>query len=394
MDFDYIIQHLNCSLPTQFDYSNLNNSLDFLLRESYNALELNDRATSLSKIEDVLEKIWEYLHTGSWVDVSEGMRKLYSHASLFKTKLLLQSSYDEEVIKKAIKAIDMGLLMGNEFREELTKAATFLCNALQTNLNVLEPQAVINNKCPSNNDILHQIGKEIPIINIPSLETFFRDYFKPKLPVKITGGMLHWPALDKWNDLNYILRMAGSRTVPVEIGSSYADEDWSQTLITIEEFINNRVLHPKDKTTYLAQHQLFNQIPELKDDIRIPDYCHLSESDDSEPDINAWFGPKGTISPTHHDPKNNFLAQVVGTKDIILYDPKWTECLYPYEEKLLMNTAQVDPIKPDLSKYPKFSLAEAKHCTLHEGEMLFIPAGWWHRVESQTISFSVSFWWM
>lgn len=34
-----------------------------------------------------------------------------------------------------------------------------------------------------------------------------------------------------------------------------------------------------------------------------------------------------------------------------------------------MNTAQVDPIKPDLSKYPKFSLAEAKHCTLHEGLM-------------------------
>lgn len=48
----------------------------------------------------------------------------------------------------------------------------------------------------------------------------------------------------------------------------------------------------------------------MKDDIIVPDYCYLSDMDNIEPDINAWLGPKGTVSPTHHDPKNNFLAQV------------------------------------------------------------------------------------
>jgi len=142
----------------------------------------------------------------------------------------------------------------------------------------------------------------------------------------------------------------------------------------------------------LAQTQLFEQIPELKKDIDVPIYCYLGEN----LIINAWFGPKNTVSPAHTDPYHNLLTQVVGSKYIRLYDPKYSECLYSHGEggsqKMLTNTSQVDVEHPDLKKYPLFKSAKCQECILESGEMLFIPIKWWHYVKSLERSFSVSFW--
>lgn len=77
-------------------------------------------------------------------------------------------------------------------------------------------------------------------------------------------------------------------------------------------------------TAYLAQHQLFDQIPPLRRDVITPDYCALMLADEEDEAgaesvaINAWFGPGGTVSPLHNDPFHNLLAQVVGRKRVRL----------------------------------------------------------------------------
>lgn len=50
-----------------------------------------------------------------------------------------------------------------------------------------------------------------------SLEGFLREYYLLGLPVIISDSMSHWPARARWNNLEYLKRVAGGRTVPVEV---------------------------------------------------------------------------------------------------------------------------------------------------------------------------------
>ena len=50
-----------------------------------------------------------------------------------------------------------------------------------------------------------------------SLEMFLKDHYLAGNPVIISDCMAHWPAKAKWNNIDYLQRVAGDRTVPVEV---------------------------------------------------------------------------------------------------------------------------------------------------------------------------------
>jgi len=196
--------------------------------------------------------------------------------------------------------------------------------------------------------------------------------------------------MSKWRDLNYFMSKAGYRTVPIELGKKYDNDDWSQGMFRFGEFLKEFMSAKSSfgNSGYLAQHDLFDQIPLLRKDIAIPEYCAVGSG---EPVIKSWIGPMNTISTMHTDDKHNLLCQVMGEKLVILASPKDAQYLYPYEG-LLNNTSQVDPENLDFNEFPLAKDVKIFKLILKAGEMLYLPKLWFHYVRSLTPSISVSFW--
>ncbi|KAL7627597.1 hypothetical protein AAE478_001790 [Parahypoxylon ruwenzoriense] len=262
-------------------------------------------------------------------------------------------------------------------------------------------------------------------------------------PLIIRNSFQDWPALNTnpWRKPSYLLSrtFSGRRLVPIEIGRSYVDEGWGQKIVTFGEFLreyidpslavvqeksgNDTVLSSSRKRSiaYLAQHPLFTQLPALRDDILIPDYCYtapprhptdpgIDQPELEEPLLNAWFGPPGTITPLHNDPYHNILTQVVGRKYVRLYSPVNTEHMQARGKENgveMGNTSLMDvgvvegwdemgddeEIRPSKEHLAAFRELHFVDCILEPGDALYIPIGWWHYVRGLSVSFSVSFWW-
>lgn len=220
-------------------------------------------------------------------------------------------------------------------------------------------------------------------VHSPSLLNFKQAYLEPHggspLPVVLEGCLEHWTALDAWSTLDGLLDEAGPRLVPVETGGQYTNETAGQVLMTLEHYIENHV-RKGDASAYMAQHRLFDQIPALAERFSVPDYCALVGDGSGDIITMAWLGCVGVVSPCHHDPYHNLLAQISGRKRVLLFPPD--ACMYPRRD-FMTNTSDIDLTQPvDSTTFPDFEWSAACEVLLSPGDMLFIPRHWWHFVEA------------
>lgn len=430
----------------------------------------------LTRCNDLMEMAHEKFYAFPFKDVPVCWVELYREASLLKfsaisltgvwgladrtskeTPLLTEGQLDDMV-----QTMDMALIMTGPPRDGLKRVGVNNAMDLLQKLHIdsLETAGLKNDQPAAKRRKMDLVGNYslnhhafIPTTNAsvanpqinqmnsvrrtiePRLTDFSLHMLRPldpdtgPEPIIICGALKDWPALNDraWSDPEYLMAktIGGRRLVPIETGKSYVHEDFGQRIIKFKEFMDKYILTPRcsGEPGYLAQHDLFSQIPSLREDIMMPDYCFLVAPGPhpssplaaqhsklpklEEPLLNAWFGPAGTTTPLHTDPYHNILAQVVGRKYIRLYAPRQSKNLYArgLENGIDMsNTSEMDvgvlagldggrqEMADALEKFPLAKEAEFVECILEEGECLYIPVGWWHYVRSLSASFSVSFW--
>jgi lysine-specific demethylase 8 len=288
------------------DRSVLDRDFDGMLEKAAQGLFSHDYKECLETCDILLDRTWEKLNTGNWKDVNVNWRYAYTLLSVMKSLsqcALLSNSSSNIDHTAIIKTCDLGLLMGAPVMDNiLAKMARKFQECFGENRSspsesgdedVIrknprkkareeeeeeedsnkvaerkeeEAKEVESKEETSMNGGDSAVGviieREVPHCGCPSVEMFNAMFFDLQCPVVITGAIGYWPAFTthKWS-IEYLQKMAGARTVPVEIGSRYTDDNWTQKLMTVNEFIDSFITNPKsDVKGYLAQHNLFDQV--------------------------------------------------------------------------------------------------------------------------------------
>ena len=105
-------------------------------------------------------------------------------------------------------------------------------------------------------------------------------------------------------------------------------------------------------------------------------------------------GTKEATTPCHYDEQQNMYCQIGGTKEVILYSPASWDQMYtfplghPCDRQCMVNIKN-----PNLERCPRFAKAKGLRAVLQPGDMLYIPAMWFHYFRNlDHLATSLSFW--
>ncbi|XP_078667713.1 uncharacterized protein LOC144909547 [Branchiostoma floridae x Branchiostoma belcheri] len=287
-------------------------------------------------------------------------------------------------------------------------------------------------------------------IPVPTRAEFFHNYVKRSRPVIITGAMEQWNVFEKWSN-DFLRERFGKEEVHIKLtpGGEYEGVEeaslWEDFgTFQIPRNVRDQLLFPdlvvvrpatlnlkfgkfldlieetarsevKNISAYLEYSSIPQYMPSLQADI--PGFPFVN-SLLTRRHLNMWLSDGNTLGKLHFDPFDNLLCQISGKKEVVLFEPHDNSALYEahipeailgynnrtgtFRRKTLLDSTSmvmspVDILKPNFQRFPQFAAALPVNCTIAEGEVLYMPAHWWHEVQSypsstQHRNLAINFW--
>ncbi len=147
---------------------------------------------------------------------------------------------------------------------------------------------------------------------------------------------------------------------------------------------------------------LFSQLLNLDESASelVPLIQHLGAKIDIDGEAiwNLWLGSGNHRVNTHYDKVENFYFVLQGKKVFQIFEPASLPDLYsgPYEGGPSgIPESIVDSSNPDLERFPRYSgaIENSQVAEVFAGDMLYLPANWWHNVKSEGLNISANLWW-
>jgi hypothetical protein len=237
-------------------------------------------------------------------------------------------------------------------------------------------------------EAIRHAARDLPLITgVPRVGKLdgaaFRARAMQGLPFMVTGLVKRWPLC------SLTPQALGERYghVPVRarvgdyVNTAFAPDRAMQDM-SMREYLDLSAADHRDLPPYVGNLELRE----------LNAMCHWPAWFDKMGPPRFWLGPARTVTPLHCDYDDNIFAQVWGSKRIFLAPPHHDAFLYTREANPVLFGSPFDPEAPDFDAFPLARQAAIVECVVHPGEMLYVPAGWYHQVRALTFSLSANRW--
>jgi ribosomal protein L16 Arg81 hydroxylase len=239
---------------------------------------------------------------------------------------------------------------------------------------------------------LDPMRSQVDRVRALTREQFLSRYYAANRPVLLDDLVDDWPALRSWSPKYLRDTIPDARVEVMADRESDAEYEVNSELhrrtMSMVDYVDTVVSGGAGNDIYLVANNYFFDNPAvaaLTGDFSVPGpFLDPAKATGS---IFLWFGPAGTVTPLHHDVLNVLFVQVFGTKRITLVPALEVYRVY----NSVSVYSDVDAAAPDLERFPLFAGATRLDVIVEPGQALFIPVGWWHRVEALSTSISMSF---